>query len=283
MKKVFISTDMEGIAESRAKAHVDKRTKIYTKFARIQSLELAEIINAIGTGARFVIRDAHSTAENVLPELLPDGDIKLLSAWRNTNEFGMMSGLDKSFDFAILHGYHAAAGTKLSPLAHTFDSSAFSEIRLNNRIAGEVTFALYKAAYIGTPVAMITGDFGAIKEAQSISPNIITVQTKKFPNNILPAKKVRELIARAAPRAARMPADKLKIELPKSFVLHISYIKPYDALSQSQRVPGVRLISKNTIEYKTDDFGTLLKTLRRLKITSTNSLLDKIKSLLVNN
>ncbi|MDR0449594.1 MAG: M55 family metallopeptidase [Rickettsiales bacterium] len=243
-RKIFISADMEGIAQARRWGDVDKGKKSYAKFAKIQSREVAEIIAGFGRG-KFVVRDAHCTGKNIMPGILPGG-VKILSGWEGENEFCTMSGLDAGgFDCAILHGYHAAAGTKLSPLAHSYNFGAIKEIRLNGKIAGETTFGIYSAAYLGVPVALVAGDSGACAEAKSVNSKIIVCETKNFSKGELPdpgevLKKLRACCARAAKGG-------VKVALPKLFDLGIVFTKKGMA----------------PIAFKTNDFREILKALRQ--------------------
>ena len=270
--KVFIATDMEGIALVRRWCDVDIRDSSHAKFARVQSLELLSIIDGLGP-ADFSIRDAHDTGANLLPELFPD-NVKLLLKWRGISEFGMLSSLDKSFDFCVLHGFHAAAGTELSTLAHTFHVGRVKEIRLNGRVVGETTFALYTSAYIGVPVVMVSGDSGAVGEATYINPNIVTVVAKTCRDgkvwDMLTERKVRNLLelssARAAERFKAAPHD-FKITLPMEFALSITYTQPRRASVVSRRLqkfPRVTQVSEDSVEYKSKDFPELLRMLNYL-------------------
>ncbi|MCL2369539.1 MAG: M55 family metallopeptidase [Alphaproteobacteria bacterium] len=271
MKKVFISTDMEGIALARRWGDVNPETKAHAKFAMIQTLELLEIIKgieAVHGKCKFVIRDAHWSGTNLLTKMFPK-NVAVLSHWRGADELGMMAGLDNSFDFAILHGYHAAGGSGLSPLEHTWRSDFFQKVIVNKKIYGETSDGMYKAAYFNVPVIMITGDSGAIAEAKSIYPNIITIETKRFesgtPVYMLRQQKVRELLRQGTSLAASIHPRDFKIQLPNEFVLHFSYVDAHQALLQPQKIMGVKQISSDTVEYKTNNFGLFLKTLRKLR------------------
>jgi len=293
--KIFISSDMEGAAGTFCWHDVKAGTNEHKKYSYSQSIELEHLMDAIrhhgneirdamnyvrgynsGNGAElkreFVIRDAHGAGNNILVEEIRHLDPIVLQNWRGANEFCMMSGLDGTFDFAILHGYHAAGGTNMSSLAHTFNSEHFKEFRLNGEIIGEVGFAIYTAAYAGVPVIMISGDSGAVREAKAINPNILGVETKDFVDGQLrwmaAAPSVNnelEIIASAALGHLERAPEKFKVELPETFALRLTYSSERQALLQPRKIPNVTRVASNTVEFKTGDFGILLKTLRQLK------------------
>lgn len=110
------------------------------------------------------MRDAYGSAKNVIKEKFRK-NVDLIQYW-DSDPINMMKGINqKKFDYALLHGYHAAGGSNLSPLSHTFSSRNFKKFTLNGKIVGETTFSIYTAAYFNVPVIYILGDSGAVTEA----------------------------------------------------------------------------------------------------------------------
>ena len=178
-QSIYISSDIEGCALTTDWNECNEKYAIYQVFRTIMSIEAATIITSAKKTSKILLRDAHGNGKNILNKFLPR-NTQLIQGW-NKEPTNMMRGIDyKKFDFAVLHGYHAAAGTKLSPLAHTFSSRNLGKFTLNGKIVGETTFSVYTAAYFDVPVIYVCGDYGAIIEAQSINPNIIGTITKKF-------------------------------------------------------------------------------------------------------
>lgn len=97
---------------------------------------------------RVVVRDAHDSARNLLPELLPE-QARVYRGWTG-DPYGMLSGLDGSFSGVVFTGFHSPAHSGGSPLAHTMDTGLY-EVRLNGRIASEFLLNAYAAARIGVP------------------------------------------------------------------------------------------------------------------------------------
>lgn len=272
MKKwIYISSDIEGCAWSEKFIECNEFSKSYQVFRTIMTVELSAIIDSIILPSKVLLRDAHGGAKNVLRKLLPS-NVKLIRGWDN-DPTNMMKGINsRKFDFACLHGYHAAAGTGLSPLAHTFSSKKLGVFTLNGKIVGETTFSIYTAAYFGIPVVYVCGDYGAVHEAQSINPNIVGTVTKKFTGRdkfMLSETDVLEKIEQDFIKAQKLfykNRNKFDVKLPKKFVLTIQYLDKDQVDLHVKKIKNINKISKDTVQYKTDDFYDLLKIMRLLKI-----------------
>src|SRR4030042_2911261 len=129
--KVLISVDMEGITGVVNWEDVDREGKDYDLFRKIMTEETnAAIEGALDAGAtEIIVRDAHSTARNILPDLL-NPKARLIRDW--SGEFkSMVEGIDKSFSAVIFIGYHAKAGTEDAVLEHTMSSKNITDISIN--------------------------------------------------------------------------------------------------------------------------------------------------------
>lgn len=268
---IYISSDIEGCATVMNWAECNENTLNYGVARTIMSVELAMLVKSSGKESKFLLRDAHGNGKNILKKFFSQ-NVRLIQGW-NKEPTNMMRGIDyKKFDFAVLHGYHAAAGTKLSPLAHTFSSRKLGKFTLNGKIAGETTFSVYTAAYFGVPVIYVLGDYGAVREAQSINPKIVGTITKKFnkPKSfMLSVSEVLEKIKTDfayAQNEFHRNKQKFKIALPKHFTLTLQYKDAEQALLHSQKIKNVVQISHDTVQYKTNDFFDLLTVMRKLKL-----------------
>jgi len=75
------------------------------------------------------------------------------------------SVVDSTFDAAIMISFHAMAGTERAVMAHTFSVPGIENVWLNGRrIGGVGVLGLVIGAY-GVPVAMVSGDEAACREA----------------------------------------------------------------------------------------------------------------------
>ncbi len=270
-QSIYISTDIEGVAWTSAWDEGDDECRIYEVFRTIMSVELATLTESVINPSRIVLRDAHGSGKNVLKKFMPKY-VRLIRGW-NKEATNMMRGIDyKKYDFACLHGYHAAGGSNLSPLAHTFSSGSFKKFTLNGKLVGETTFAVYTAAYFGVPLIYVCGDYAAVTEAQSINPNIIGTITKKFNGRdkfMLSEKDVLEKIKSDfadAQKSFYKNKKKFDIKLPEKFVLTLQYMDKNQAALHAKKVAGVKQISTDTLEYRTNDYMDLLKTMRLMKL-----------------
>ncbi len=103
-------------------------------FRRIMTQEVnAAIESALASGAtEIVVRDAHDSGRNVLPDLLNPG-VKLLRDW-SYGPLSMMEGIDKSFEGVIFIGHYARASTPNAVLKHTIRISSPSSSPLPIRL-----------------------------------------------------------------------------------------------------------------------------------------------------
>jgi len=126
--KVFISVDMEGICGVVNWDDVTVGGQDYGLFRRLMTQETnAAIEGALAAGATdIVVRDAHDTGRNILPDLLRP-EARLLRAW-SYGPLSMMEGIDKTFDAVIFIGYHARASTPNAVLKHTMTTKLLDVI-----------------------------------------------------------------------------------------------------------------------------------------------------------
>lgn len=161
-RKVFISVDMEGISGISGS---DQLSATGAEYGRSRKL-MAEDVNAAIRGARaagatqILVNDSHGSMRNLRLEDLEPG-VSLIS--HNFKRYGMVEGLDESFDAAIFIGYHAKAGAPIGLFAHT-GSGVVADVRVNGRSLGEGGLNTLVAAWHGVPVVLVTGDDVAVKE-----------------------------------------------------------------------------------------------------------------------
>ena len=172
--KLFISADMEGTTGISAWVETEKGHPDYARLAgqMIQEVKaVCEGANEAGT-VEILLKDAHDSARNIAPELLPE-NVKIIREWAK-NPFGMMAGLDGSFDAVAMTGYHAAAGSNGSPLAHTWDlQNEF--IKINGEFVSEFQMNAYIAAYFKVPVVFVSGDKMLCETAKALIPAITAI------------------------------------------------------------------------------------------------------------
>jgi D-amino peptidase len=165
--KVYVSVDMEGIAGVVSGEQLSPQGFEYERFRGFMTNEaLAAIEGARAAGAtEFLVADAHGNGQNLLIERFP-ADVQVVRSW--PRPLGMMEGIDASFDAILFVGYHAGTTNPAGVRAHTLSSANLADVRLNGVSVPEAGLNAAIAGQFRVPVAMITGDDAAVKEAQAL-------------------------------------------------------------------------------------------------------------------
>jgi len=179
-KKVYISVDMEGISGVTGD---DQTSAGQPEYARARKL-MAEDANAAIRGAfeggatDILVNDSHGGQRNLLPEDL-DPRARLIS--HSFKRYGMMEGLDDSFDAVIFVGYHAKADSPRGLFAHT-GSGVVRDLQINGRSVGEGGLNAALAGWYGVPVVAVSGDDVAVAEVRESAPGARAVAVKRAIN-----------------------------------------------------------------------------------------------------
>ncbi len=260
--KVFISADIEGVAgisHWNETNHEHLRGRYY---AEQMTKEVGAACQAaIEMGAEVVVRDAHDSARNLDVRQLPE-DVKFVRGWARS-PMSMMETLDDSFDAVVYIGYHSAAYTPFSPLAHTMSSRKYQKITINGTIASEFLINTYLSYYHGVPVVAISGDAGVCQEAEYFDDRIATFATQQGIGDstisLHPDKCVKQIKAMVK-RALADVEQNLPIILPDSFEMQIEYKQIADYHFASF-YPGVTKVDGRTLSFKSDDFYEIARAL----------------------
>lgn len=108
MKKIYISADIEGIWRNSNPANTAKNGYLYSEYCTNMMNEVNLVIDLLFQNGveEVVVNDSHGNMDNLLPSKL-DPRASFVSANGAYKEFGMMEGLDDSFDGALFIGYHS--------------------------------------------------------------------------------------------------------------------------------------------------------------------------------
>jgi len=261
--KVFISADIEGTAGITNWDEAKKGHPEYAEFREYMTDELvAACEGARAAGAsEVVVKDAHSTARNLILSRLPDY-VRIVRGWSGHPD-SMMFGLDESFDAALYTGYHNKAGTDTNPLAHTMTGTV-SRLLINGEVASEYTLNALCAARYGVPSVFLAGDAGMCEEAKALVPAIATVATSE---GFGPA--TSSLSPRAAVKAIREGVEaalsrdlsKCLPKLAESFELIVEYTNPVEAYRGSW-YPGMEHPAPRTLRFEATDFFDIQRAIR---------------------
>ena len=154
--RVFISADMEGVAGVVDLTQVRQNGPDYETSRTLFTGEVnAAIQGAFDAGAtEVVVNDSHGTHTNLLPEQL---DPRAALIRGRPKLFGMVQGLDSTFEAAVLVGYHARASTMNAVLDHTYSLNIRGG-RVNGTELGEFGLSAAVAGHHGVPVVCVSGD-----------------------------------------------------------------------------------------------------------------------------
>ncbi|MGE0461665.1 MAG: M55 family metallopeptidase [Vicinamibacterales bacterium] len=207
-RKVYISVDMEGISGVNGD---DQTSAGGAEYGRARKL-MAEDANAAIRGAfeggatEVVVNDSHGSQRNLLPEDL-DPRARLIS--HSFKRYGMMEGLDETFDAIVFVGYHAKADAPRGVFAHT-GSGVVRDLQVNGVSVGEGGMNAALARWYGVPVVAVSGDDTAVEEVTRSVPGIRGVVVKRAINTravelrpLAEARKDIQAAAREGVQAAR--------------------------------------------------------------------------------
>ncbi|HDP97967.1 MAG TPA: hypothetical protein ENN22_02140 [bacterium] len=260
--KIYISVDMEGVTGVINWEEVDeeKRQSDYQYFRKIMTDEVnAAIDGAQQSGANeIVVRDAHGTARNIIPDQLNE-NTRLLRAWAS-GPFSMMEGIDNSFDAAIFVGYHAKAMTAAGTLAHTMRGDIF-DLRVNGTSLPEFGWNALIAGYFDVPVIFVCGDNLICEQAKGLIPQIETVAVKQGigeANLNLHPNKSRELIKAGVSNAIGRLTEfqPLKWQAPYHFEV---MVKKTHLANRAAWYPGAKRVNDYSVALTCNDFLDCLR------------------------
>ena len=181
--RVFIVSDMEGVAGITKWEQVSGGESLYEEGRRLYTEEINAAVRGAAAGGadEIVVMDCHGagkgwTFNSLMPDLLDERcEFVVQNEW--TEYTGV---LEQGCDAALFIAMHARAGTGNGVLSHTVNSTEWRNLRFNGRLVGETGI---NAALCGTwncPVLLVTGDDAACAEAKDLlGDGLATVAVKK--------------------------------------------------------------------------------------------------------
>jgi D-amino peptidase len=172
----------------------------------------------------------------------------------------MVQGLDKDFTALALIGFHSRGGGAGSPIEHTNDPS-YVHVRINERFASEFLIFAYAAAWLGVPLAFVSGDQALVDEVKSVNPVITTVAVKQGVGestvNLHPDLAV-ERIRDGMAQALKGDLKHCLVALPEKFRVEIRF-KDHPKAKRAGFYPGVITVDPFTVGFETDDYFDVLR------------------------
>lgn len=258
--KLFISADIEGTCGIVHWDETEYGKNGYEYYRRQMTKEVAAACSgAMQAGAEdILVKDAHDSARNLLPDELPEC-ARMFRGWAR-HPYCMMYGLDGAFDGVFLTGYHSPAGTNANPLSHTMDTR-IQELTINGEIASEALINSLTASYLRVPVLLLTGDKGLCDWMEQRAPWVETVATNEGTGDgalsLHPNLAVR-LIREAAERAAAKASEARLFPMPERFSIEVRYIK-HSAAHSAGFYPGAVQTGAKSVAFETADWWEALR------------------------
>ena len=263
--RIYISADIEGITGVSHWNETSSGKPDYSYFRDQMTTEVAAACQgAIQAGAvEILLRDAHGSARNINPALLPR-IVRIIRGWSG-HPFSMMDCIDSSFDAALFVGYHSRAGSPGAPLAHTL-TTALSEIRLNSTPVSEFILNTMTAAYVNVPVVFVAGDELLCQEVHSYQAEIKTVATQRGLGKATISSHPevsKEAIQAGVAEALQGDLRRYFRPLPKGFKLELDFKEPAVAYRNSF-YPGAGLVGDRQVALESENFFDILRALQFL-------------------
>jgi D-amino peptidase len=175
MKKIYVMTDLEGVAGvQNFEDWCFADGKYYELAKEFLTMEVNAAVGGLfeGGAKEILVSDGHG-AGAINPKLLSP-KVGLLRGWPN----GWPLELDRSFDGLIFVGQHPKAGTPRGHLCHT-QSLHYIDLSVNGVSIGEFGQLAMCASELSVRTIFGAGDEEFTKEARALVPGIETVAVKK--------------------------------------------------------------------------------------------------------
>ena len=247
--KIFISVDMEGIGGIGTSEMTRHGGKDYNVGRQLMTDEVNAVVKAIFNNgpSEILVNDSHGDMQNLIHQQL---DPRVVYIQGNKKPFGMVQGLDDSFDAAIFLGYHARAGTPRGFLAHT-GSGSVKGLWLNGIEVGEGGLNAFFAGELNVPVILAAGDdvfttqFGELVNCELVATKTAeTAQVARLKHG--------ELVQRELFAATERALKKLKKIKPLKNKNLIQIKLKFSSTIQAevlQAIPGMDRVDGYTVGY----------------------------------
>ncbi len=248
--KIFISVDMEGIGGIGTAGMTETGGKDYALGRRLMTDEVNTVIQAIFQHgpAQVLVNDSHGDMQNLLHTEL---DPRVSYIQGSIKPFGMVEGLDSTFDAAIFLGYHSRAGTPGGFLAHT-GSGSVKGLWLNDMEVGEGELNAAYAGALGVPVILASGDSVFIEQfSKAVRTEVVPtkVAVTGLSAQLYHPQVVRERLAAATRRALVKTSATKPFELATPVRVRIRFAD--HTLPQIlEAIPGVQQVDGYTVVFR---------------------------------
>ncbi len=274
--KVLISVDMEGISGLVHSSQASPGARDYEWARTMMALDAnAAVEGALEGGAsEIVVADAHDGMRNLrLNELHPDAS--LISG--GGRPLSMLHGLDSTFSAVLMVGYHTRCGTPEGIMNHAYISRGLFQVFLNGAPAGEQAIFGMLAGSMGVPIALVSGDEAACKEAASTFEGVSTVAVKKgisrFAAHCLPQAEAHRLLREGACKAMQNLDRACPLRPLAETTIEVEFAASQCA-DAAARVPGSRRVDERKVGFSGPDYLDCFQRLRLMFDLAANAVDD---------
>ncbi len=261
--RLYISSDMEGVAGVSAWQQVDARTPHpdYAIFRRTYTQEVcAAIEGARAAGAGDVIvNDSHGPMRNLLLDELPS-DIRVI--FGNRKPYSMVQDADGGFEGAFFVGYHGGIGDMNAVLCHTYTPSVIYEVRLNGVACSEATINAGLLGHYGVPLLLVTGDRTTVEGVQAQMPwirgAIVKESIGSFAADSLSPQAAQRLIRDAARGAVEHAKDAKPYRFEAPIALEVQLVTAAQA-DLVATIPGFERIGGRSVRFTHAEYPVVFK------------------------
>ena len=261
--KLYISSDMEGVAGVCAWEQVDARKPHpeYAIYRRYYTQEVASAIDGARAGGAtdVLVNDSHGPMRNLLLEELPH-DVRVI--FGNRKPLSMVQNADPSFSGAFFVGYHGGAGDADAVLCHTYTPSVIYEVALNGVRCSEATINAGLLGFYGIPLLLVTGDRTTVESVQEQMPWVRGVVVKEsignFATSTMTPAAAQRAIRDASCEAVANAASAKPYRFDSPLQLEITLVKTEQA-DLVEMIPGFSRTGGRSVRFEHVDFPTVFR------------------------
>jgi D-amino peptidase len=261
--KVYISSDMEGVAGVSSWHQVDARTPHpeYATFRRYYTQEVRAAIEGAreGGATEILVNDSHGPMHNLLFDELP-ADVRVI--FGNRKPHSMAQGGEAGFGGAFFIGYHGAIGDEDAVLCHTYSPGVIYDVHVNSIRCSEATLNAGLLGHYGVPVLMISGDATTVRGVQAQMPwvrgAIVKESIGAFAANTLVPADARALIKQTAREAVQgaKNAELYRFATPVTLDVQLTTAAQADIVAT---IPGFERTSGRSVRFVHDDLPVVFR------------------------
>ncbi len=247
---------MEGISGMSSPEQVGGAGADYGRGRKMMADDVnAAIRGAVDGGAtEIVVIDSHGTGFNLQRDDV-DPRARLISG-NAIRRYGMMEGLDETFDAVFFVGVHAQAGSPDGVFPHTQNANV-RDVQINGRSVGEGGISTIYAAWFGVPVVLVTGDQIAVAQVKAVATDASGVVVKRAINGrtveLRAGDDARGEIQRTAREAVRA-ARKFEPRRTGPFRIQIWY-RDSSIPEVAEAIPGIERPTPDSVAFTADSMA----------------------------